>query len=950
MGIIADRERAGRALAWVGAAALIVGCQQDPTPLGPGQCRTDVDCPGDARCVLEGDVIGRCGCFEDHHCPGVQTCGSDQRCGCTLDMQCPAGLVCADGACICEGDSSCAGQLCASDDDCPGRWRCVEGACRGPEAGFGAACSCVDDICADPEKLSAPAGPRQAPTCDVAARTPTNACGGRAPLRAEVCDPESGSCNVANRAVGDVCGVGGWGQWSCTGCETPLRCCRSNVTARLGLGPCCDLRGGVFECPSLADPTLPVAAPTGEALCCPAHHILDPCGACIDPDDPLFDVLRRAQGAAVGDACAVEATPGIWRCEYDAVEDRERARCGACPVGDDGELLERNACGGCGPLVYQGVLEPGYAPDIESEDIGEPCGGPEARHGFVSDCPGVLDCADAFTVRCLDTDIRRCDGECGAVAIAVGQDTVRDEALPERDGVRYCELDGQDPARACRSPSELAAIDNPLGEREAALDFDDLVAGRSCGECRSGRWGCDDQGPMGMTRLHCEGVDAESRNICGVCADPPALATGVLADLDAPECRSLGASGPSSCACTDALGRPGILDCDSSGLELSCTARSSNVCGGTRELAPGVAPGTVCSEPDPVPCDAWIWECIDPDTIRCVNPAVSRERLAERNECLGCSPIPDRARFPDQRCRDRTERQAGAVCRVDRAGTVCILRDEDFDVVDGDGRCHCASLDANGHLVLNNGPCYYLLDPATGARARCDDDDHRSRDCGGSNQSCCPGEGPRCDDGFVCKYDETEFDEICTRCGRAGQPCCDDAGSPCVTDHVCNRAGRCEPCGASEQRCCDTRPGCGPNLGCGAVEPGRCGPCGASGGRCCRGPGEVTCRGRAICVVDRCFACGTEDDPCCLFEQCEPGLECRISNSGPRCKPECGEPGGPCCAGGEEEACRDPDRICLADLCEPCGEEGEPCCSGPSVCEAGLDCVATDGGMQCSAP
>jgi hypothetical protein len=113
----------------------------------------------------------------------------------------------------------------------------------------------------------------------------------------------------------------------------------------------------------------------------------------------------------------------------------------------------------------------------------------------------------------------------------------------------------------------------------------------------------------------------------------------------------------------------------------------------------------------------------------------------------------------------------------------------------------------------------------------------------------------------------------CIPCGADGQPCC-PPGKTCNPGLGCNVIGKCEPCGVDGMVCC---PGgtCNTGLECGPT--GRCeAPCGELGQRCCNGPIVGGCDGGLICetINFTCIRCGGPNDPCCIGELCNPGLEC----------------------------------------------------------------------------
>lgn len=122
-----------------GLSVFASGCKKKDakTPLPPGKCRTDKDCPTEKPHCVEGTCRE---CKEDAHCPEGHSC-VDGACllKCTSDDDCGPGRICQDG--VCRRVS------CTSDDDCgPGRV-CRDGVCEG----LGKDACREDDDCGDEE-------------------------------------------------------------------------------------------------------------------------------------------------------------------------------------------------------------------------------------------------------------------------------------------------------------------------------------------------------------------------------------------------------------------------------------------------------------------------------------------------------------------------------------------------------------------------------------------------------------------------------------------------------------------------------------------------------------------------------------------------------------------------------------------------------------------------------
>lgn len=809
------------------------GCAEPVPPLAPGECRTDVDCPGDLSCLVEADdVIGRCGCSADAQCPGLQTC-DDARgtCGCVLDVQCPAGLACVDGVCACEDDGMCHGPPCATGTECPVDHECLDGRCRLLDSTGLSACACVGGACVRPDRLDAPVGPDQAPLCDVEAYSARNACGGKKATRIRECDAQ-GRCDTGPQAVGETCGVGGWGRWTCTGCDTPLRCCDPDRIRSDDLQAVCDPRAGHVESERLTGEASVVDSSGGE-ICCPSSHFLDPCGACIGPDDPLFDELTRPSRINIGDTCSIDASAstGVWRCEEE--DGRSRARCAHCPNDDAGRPVRLNLCGGCGELVPSGAPG-GLSDEITAEHVRNraPCGGPEARLGFVSDCPGVLDCADAFTLRCEPTGVKRCDDYCGPVVVPIAEGASRPGLPTDAEGNAYCVLGRPDQTRACQTLSEIDGATRrdayaEVGDVEpVALSFDDLAVDRPCGVCGEGRWQCDEAAREdifdGLPRLFCSRDGVDGLNHCGGCAPVlRILAGGRLLD-DACLDREPNVA---NCECIKADGSPGVLSCDSEVEALRCTDGGRNACGGTAPR-PGGPDGAELHAPcGPANC-RWVYACIGED-LACVEPDRRNPpgRQMRANACNGCSPL------DDMRLEQYCEVHGGEMrCTEDRESRVCVLEDDDVAPPgsgDADGLCQCAGLDGRGAVVRLQGVCRFLLDPHADVSLvdTCNDDDPFSTacaadqdcpewqfcvnatcaPCGSPEIPCCP--GLRCESGAECDAlaDEQRPAEppLCRPCGSEGDPCCIDGDGnrticcppdgPCPTGSLACREERCVP-------------------------------------------------------------------------------------------------------------------------------------------------------------
>lgn len=945
----------------LGASCLLAGslggCQSEPESLAPGRCRTDVDCPGSERCIPEaGDPIGRCGCLEDLHCPGGMRCDREaRRCGCTADSQCPAGLACEGGRCVCDDDGVCNGVACGGDDECPPPSTCdpALGVCRAGDPAQLPACTCdASGICVRPRGDEAPFDPPAAPTCNVDARSVHNACGGRGPLVAEDCGGADAICEAAPVEPGAACGAGGWGRWTCAGCDAPPRCCVPEVSVRLGLEACCDPRGERFECAALGGHE-PVVGSDLRAVCCPDDHVLDPCGACVGPGDPLFRSLVAAidAGAVVNDPCRDEtpgaaAPVGVWRCE--PVVSGQRAICVSCPAG-----TPPNACGGCEPLGRIGAVGgPGGAdggPDggpgggldgegeaITSADIGAACGGPAGERGFATACAGRLTCLDARTVYCeAEAPGNRCPGHCGAVEVARADDA----------GGGTCLLDGDSPEHACRTVGELAAAAARTDAGGGAGSLDDLRDGAPCGPCGDGRWACG-LSPDGATRLECEGADLDARlNICGQCGPEPSLERGVEVTVGGEPCDPAAPDRPADCIVRPGQTcripgdppLPGALECDASGRALLvCVTRPANACGGTSELLPAVAePRVSCGA-----CENWEWRCQGTEAIVCVDPTVSEVEPARGNACGGCSPLT--SDFPEALCPPTAAGiQRAPVCLEDRTGEVCIYFDGEFaNIRDADGRCNCVrhERDAVEPLVTIYEACFYLVDDDgdgdADERRRCDDNNPAVTDCGALTQTCCPRGGlvPRCADArHGCAYDPDAGAEICVRCGAETQVCCD--GDPCPGARVgeplaCSAfTETCQPCGDDGDICCAH--GCNPGFGC--TPDGFCEPCGGDDEPCCTtGP---ACEAADLVCDDRlCAPCGERGQLCCEGGVCDAGLACPGGPDG-RCA-ECGGLDDLCCDG---VTCDAPFG-CSAGVCAVCGEIDQTCCEGAQPCAADAMC------------
>ncbi len=879
-------------------ALVALGCQAEPEPLGPGQCRTDVDCPGGERCVLApGETVGRCGCFEDTHCPGTQTCDREaRRCGCTRDGQCPAGLVCRDGACLCESDVQCDGLPCERDADCPdGNCDTARGVCHSADPDDLPACLCAaGGICV--HDGDGPYDPDRAPTCNVDARSTQNACGGRGPLVATDCGADD-ACAVGPIEAGETCGAGDWGRWTCTGCDTPPRCCRPDAAARLGLRGCCRPEAGEASCDALtADRP---ATADGRAVCCPPDHVLDPCGACIGPTDDRFAAIAAAVegGATVGDPCRSDrpgaAPAGVWRCE-DA-GDGVRATCVACAEG-----TEPNACGGCEALDRISAVDD--QTPIGREDIGAVCGGDGDRYGFRTTCPGVLTCIDARQVACTaPVPGRRCPGHCGEVEVARARDA----------GGGVCLLDSLDvDAETCRTMGEVAGAPSGPGV-EGDGNLDSLRDGAPCGPCGDGRWSCTEG--EGRPRLTCDGADeAPPLNICGQCGGPPQLQADVVL-LEA-GCLTPG------CPCQ--LGadqtRRGELECDAGGLSLLvCVTGETNACGGPDPLVPGTAaPGARCgpaSAGSANRCASWFWECDGVDRIVCVDRDAPPGTEARLNRCGGCAPLT--SSFGGAQCPDLVG--VTPVCLADLSGEVCIYRDNQLPPAgqgDNDNRCNCLRRDAatGGETVVRE-LCRYLVDSdgdgTLDQERRCDDPDPFADNCGTPGATCCvpSPEVPACaDPSTICRYDVDRGVDLCVACGEEGQPCCGGALCQGVERLRCEpEVNVCEQCGDPDEPCCDGDD-CNPGSVCAAD---LCVECGALGDPCCA---DDVCDAGGVCLAGACAACGESGAPCCAGRVCDDGATCVGGPIG-QCE-DCGGEGDPCCPGFrcDGDAICDPDDTCRA--------------------------------------
>ncbi len=316
-----------------GECALGQVCEQGRCVAG---CRTDRDCPADARCLGAEDGLGECAeCLTDadcaagerclegacrqacqgaqdcpgQHCdPGTQTCvdcledghcavgeictGGECVAGCRSDRDCPAGQSCQQGVCV---------SACAADADCPLDQYCAAGTCTPgcrDDAGCAAGEICQGHACVQGcrDDADCPAGQ----VCDGSACR--QGCRDDADCPAgQVCDPGALTCvecrASSDCALGELCVQG-----ACVpGCETQ-RDCPAGQTCDPALGE----HGLCVECRSDADCTADPEAPrcldyrctyecTPEEGCsppevCVAHHCQTPvvdCDLILTPSAPV---------------------------------------------------------------------------------------------------------------------------------------------------------------------------------------------------------------------------------------------------------------------------------------------------------------------------------------------------------------------------------------------------------------------------------------------------------------------------------------------------------------------------------------------------------------------------------------------------------------------------------------------------------------------------------------
>ncbi len=309
----------------------------------------------------------------------------------------------------------------------------------------------------------------------------------------------------------------------------------------------------------------------------------------------------------------------------------------------------RNACGGTGPLLWDGAAAlPGDACGTFRE--------------------GALACAGLDVLRCVGEAERNACGTVGALPHGPGEacgcggvwacregggltctgGVVRNEcggcfALDGRPGVP-CSLGTDVGLYACDGADSIECVPdrNACGGPDPLRDPDDVVSEALPGDvcsaaCGPGTWVCD-----GPDALRC--VSDVAGNLCGGCASlagNPGDVCGVFADgvwqcdgADRVACD--GASDPNACGGSEALaGQPGE-PCGVAGtwicaggdvVCLELAGSEPNACGGTSTLTG--APGDPCGA-----CGLGALQCTGTDALVC-----SLSDAEQRNVCGACGPL-----------------------------------------------------------------------------------------------------------------------------------------------------------------------------------------------------------------------------------------------------------------------------------------------------------------------
>jgi hypothetical protein len=201
-------------------------------------------------------------------------------------------------------------------------------------------------------------------------------------------------------------------------------------------------------------------------------------------------------------------------------------------------------------------------------------------------------------------------------------------------------------------------------------------------------------------------------------------------------------------------------------------------------------------------------------------------------------------------------------------------------------------------------------------------------------------------------------------CGGAGASCC--VGRICELGLTCGRGDVCriEP---GSSTLCDSASDCDLGLACEAERccAPRTAACSASSD-CCTGLlcSEGTCQ-TATDIDPTMPDCGTPGGVCCAGFTCRDEGVC--DNTTGRCE-ACGQAGQRCCDGATPctsaslscELMRDAGGVVSTQCVDPmdpsrrCGDVDQPCCDGatgmPTDCSGGLTCVTSAGGSMCLTP
>ena len=951
----------------------VVECDQD----GTGGCADAACDPATGACVLQPRPNGTLctdanacttgdGCL-DGACVGGPPRFCDDGNPCTTDK-------CSGGTCVFQktGGSCDDGNACTVDD------ACAAGACKGGAN----QCTCASDADCEPfDDGNACNGVVvcNGGICSVDSATVV-ACAAPEPggCQAEVCDPDTGACELEDLpegsgcddgvscTIGDACAAG-----ICAGVEMPCD------THACGEGVCNE-DTGVCQMVPLED-----GATCGDDGSCSAGFCDG--GACVPPATQCACVFDDdCLGYDDGDACTGLVACLGGRCQVDP------STFPACPAPD----------GPCEVAVCDsgtGVCDLQPAADGKACDDGDACSGPdtcasgacvpETPTCEVSDGCHVAECHPAAGCRIRPIGVA-CPGEglCTQSAGCTGGQCVETSFVT-------CDASEQCQAAACDQADgecKESPVEGPCDDGDGCTVDDQCAAGACLGTAKV----CDDGAPCTTDLCGASGACESVPNDGVLCDDGNACTLGDA--CSGPAC--VGVEG-AACGCgedadCDVLddGDPctGTLFCDAGtcridpGTIVVCIADEVQACAsfacvpstGACEWVPA-ADGLPCEDGDACTatstctdgaCGGFAVTCDDgnPCTLGACDPGEGCVYTAKSGPCDDGNPCTAASQCTFGECKGPN------TCDCD--GDEDCAAEEDGDACNGTLICSSGKCNVDLATVViceaSGDPCVAnTCNPATGQCSAepqdgvtcADGDPCTSGDvCAGG--TCMPGAPVDCDDGNPCTAGSCDPGTgACVYTGTGAS--CDD-GNPCTDEDVCLGAecagsSTCacavdEDCDAQVADLCVGVPVCGLGGGC-EILPDSGVECADPGDTPCAFKGCDPATGACVDVVLGEGEACDDDDPCAAETQCDAAGACVgtpvTCDDGSGCTADTCEVGVGCIFAPIDEGlpCDDDDvctagEICQAGVCGggafgcPCSVAAQ-CPSGPDLCTNSYECV-----------